>query len=196
MTKRPTFSSPSGDSISEYWIKDFDNETKVSTHHDIVLFSDSSLLSFPSEMYDPFSRKRRRFKDSTAKKKNIRDKSLDPHYKFTLNRMNKEDFRKRIVDLVMTPVLSGGESSRSITRISQLHHYVQTGVDTLHVTQIEESSLKTILILIPEKYQTNFPELMKILTDQIQDEFTYAIKRSIIEFTLNKFSTKESPEVF
>lgn len=195
MLKKRNFSSRSINSSSQYWVKESELEAKASTYNDSTISSDPSLLSFPSEMFDPFSRKRKRLKDTKAKKRQLRDKSLDSHYKYTQNRINKEDFRKRIVDLVMSPILSGVENVNSMNKFPRFHHYIQTGVDTLHVAPLEESSLEMILSFVPMKYKTNFPAITGVLIEEIQYQFTYAIKKSIVEFTLNQVSTEDSSTV-
>lgn len=194
MAKKRSLSFASVDSSLQYRLKESENWAKTSSY-DSILFSESSLLSFPSDMFDPFSRKRKRFSDWKAKKHKNRDKSLDAHYKYTLNRMHKEDFRKRIVDIVINPILASGESLQNVNKLLQFQHYIQTGVDTLHVAPLEDSSLEKILSFVPEKYKTNFPQLTKILIAQVQEEFRCAIKKSIIEFSLNQLSIEETPEV-
>ena len=148
--------------------------------------SDTYEFSFPSGMFASVPRKRSKLTDSSAKNQRGTEMTLAGRYKFTLTRMRKEEFRRRIVDIIIKPGLSDGEDSEAISEkeLARFYHYIQNGLDTLYVAPIESATLRETLSLIPEKYKSLFAGIVEDLLKEIGEEFLWTMKKSIVDFAL------------
>lgn len=151
---------------------------------------DTYEFSFPSETFDRRPKKR--------KKTNKEENTLDPRYKFTLMRMQKEEFRKLIVDLIKQPnAFDKGdfETSNNDENLAKFYFYIRNGLDTLHVAPMEPVTAEKILSLISKKHKEAFGNFIKQLLREIKQEFLWTMKKSIIDFALQDSTNQDQLEV-
>ncbi|OXU28216.1 hypothetical protein TSAR_011727, partial [Trichomalopsis sarcophagae] len=151
-------------------------------------------FSFPSGM---FSQKRKKFADSSKSASEGNRQSLDARFKFTLTRTRKEEFRRRIVDLIIKPGVTDAVDSQTISDEEVAdrfyYYYVRNGLDTLRVASIDSTTVGMILSLIPDKYRRSFAQFVDELFAQVKEEFAWTLKRSIVDFALRDRYGKEAP---
>ncbi|XP_014203995.1 dynein heavy chain 7, axonemal [Copidosoma floridanum] len=120
---------------------------------------DDDVVDVPTDIFDRVSRKRKKLASKARAKA-------------TSARLQRQKFRRRIVDLVTG---CGGES---------FQHYVKHGLDTLHVAPMELARTKRILALVPRKHRDAFAGCVERLLEEIDEEFVLTVRRSIVEFAL------------
>lgn len=154
-------------------------------------------FSFPSDMFDSAPRKRKKLRTAGTKNPRAREKPPDGHLKFTYRRLRREEFRKRIVDIVIKPEFSEEGDSPFIRdrEIGRFYHYIQNGLDTLRAASLAPTTLEKILSLISEKHKSSFANFVDELLGQVKDDYVWTIKRSIVEFALQDPLSEEVPMV-
>jgi dynein heavy chain len=127
----------------------------------------------------------------------VKEKFLYSDFKFTLLRRRKEEFRSRLLNLII-------KSESSIKKKFKIHndkdlslfyYYIKNGLNTLHVAPIDSIIINNILLLIPKKYKYSFHQLLEELLSQIKDEYLLTMKRSVIDFAFQDFSEKQGSMV-
>uniref|UniRef100_A0ABD2X5S3 Dynein heavy chain 7, axonemal n=1 Tax=Trichogramma kaykai TaxID=54128 RepID=A0ABD2X5S3_9HYME len=130
---------------------------------------------------------------------NKRRKLHDSAGEYTRVRLRKEEFRKKIVDVVMKQQQQqrhcgdgdgdddddDDDEENDAKLMSQFRYYISSGLDTLNVAPIDAEVLASILALVPAKYKTaHRADFLKKLVNEVKDDFIWTIKRSIVEFAL------------
>lgn len=90
-----------------------------------------------------------------------------------------------MVGLIVKPELPAKDFDLSDDKdVDRYYYYICNGVDTVHTVGIEEESIEAMLVLIPESLRNQFPDLCHNLMLEIMDDFTWNMKRAIVEFAL------------
>ena len=140
------------------------------------------LFKLPDELSQLPCYKKFKSKDSEFSRKKYR---MTPSKKlYTEQRLKKEQFRRYLIDLIVKPELSEKELDNIDKDVNRYHYYIQNGIDTIHVTTIEEKIIQNIILLIPEKFRIRFVELVNDLLKEVKSEFTVTMKEAIVEFAL------------
>ncbi|CAB0035335.1 unnamed protein product [Trichogramma brassicae] len=131
---------------------------------------------------------------------NKRRKLHDSAGEYTRVRLRKEEFRKKIVDVVMKQQQQqqqqrhcgdgdgddeDDQEENDAKLMSQFRYYISSGLDTLNVAPIDAEVLASILALVPAKHKTaHRADFLKKLVNEVKDDFIWTIKKSIVEFAL------------
>lgn len=119
------------------------------------------------------------------------EKSSTQNLKYTKLRLKREEFRKRIVDLIVNT------DDDKIDRATNCYYtvnndptvkydnYVKSGLDTLRTARLSANDRTKILKRIPEKYKISFAKLIDKLLDEIDEEYVSIVKKIIVDFALN-----------
>ncbi|KAB0790352.1 hypothetical protein PPYR_15283, partial [Photinus pyralis] len=115
---------------------------------------------------------------------------------YTALRKQREEFRKRLVDLIVKKddsmdigpdeIPTAGEKE-----ILRYYYYIRHGVDTVHVAPLDPKLLDTVLDLIPPKLK-KWRELLKQNVNDVKEDYMLAMKKSIVDFLLRDPSFCES----
>ena len=142
------------------------------------------LYALPDHLMDPSVCKRFRQKlDSSTIRKERDEKFYENSY--TGKRLRKERFRRHMVGLTIKPELpEEGFDINNDRDINRYYYYIRNGIDTIHVTSIDDQTIAKIIQLIPEKWHRRFKELAELLITEIRNDFIFGIKKSIVEFVL------------
>ncbi|XP_075213763.1 dynein axonemal heavy chain 7-like [Lycorma delicatula] len=109
---------------------------------------------------------------------------------YTKLRKEREEFRKRLVDLIFKTdendksVNSKEIPSKSEKEILRYYYYIHHGIDTVHVAPIEESWLNHIKNLINVKLTSQQPDNLEKLLNEVKEDFTLSVKKAIVDFVL------------
>ncbi|XP_068083476.1 dynein axonemal heavy chain 7-like [Anabrus simplex] len=120
---------------------------------------------------------------STAKKK-------EPNAvlkRYTDLRKEREAFRSKLVKLIMrktgdkvTPYQMPSAEEKEVLRY---YYYIHHGVDTVHVSPLDDRWLMNIYCLVPAKFK-EWKELLNTLEDELKEDFMITVKKAIIDFVL------------
>lgn len=114
---------------------------------------------------------------------------------YSLVRKQREEFRKRLINLVMTKEDDLDlciEDVRTLEdkEIYRYYYYIRHGVDTIHVAPLSQKTLDRVLELIPNKLKS-WLEILVQLVEDMKDDFMIAIKKAIVDFVLKDPNLKE-----
>lgn len=107
---------------------------------------------------------------------------------YTVLRKQREDFRKRLVDLIMRKeedmeICPDDIPSAEEREILRYYYYIRHGVDTIHVAPLDQKTLDKVLDLIPSKLKKWNDTLVQSVED-MKDDFMIAVKKAIVDFVL------------
>ncbi|KAK5646414.1 hypothetical protein RI129_004878 [Pyrocoelia pectoralis] len=115
---------------------------------------------------------------------------------YTALRKQREEFRKRLVDLIINrnddmEIGSDEIPTAGEKEILRYYYYIRHGVDTVHVAPLDPKLLDTILALIPPKLK-KWRDLLNHTVNDMKEDFMMAMKKSIVDFLLRDPSFCES----
>lgn len=135
------------------------------------------LFAFPDDL-SSIKRPRPREKNSVIKKKRLKE-FFDNSY--AGQRLKRENFRKYLVELI-TKIPDNDTADKNE---SKFYNYIRNGVDTIHVSSIDENISKKIFQLVQKKkYDKRAEKYIDILMKEVSQDYVVAIKKSIIDFVL------------
>lgn len=105
---------------------------------------------------------------------------------YTALRKQREEFRKKLVNLILksedewslNDIPSEGEKD-----VLRYYYYIHHGIDTVHVSPLDDKWLKHIYSLIPKKLK-HWTTILTDLTNEIKEEFILNVKKAIVDFVL------------
>ncbi|KAL3281625.1 hypothetical protein HHI36_004831 [Cryptolaemus montrouzieri] len=163
---------------------------------------DRSIFSLPPEVLKPIvaSAYPKYRKGIPLQKK--RDADMDSKLRyFTTMRKQREEFRKRLVDLIVgregsDDIINPNEIPNTVERdILRYYYYVQCGVDTIHVSPLDDKVLRRVLSLVPEnlaKWKTTLDECI----EEMRESFMLTVKKAVVDFVLQDTAlTNAQPEI-
>ena len=142
------------------------------------------LFQFPDELsnvpyYKKFKSKDKNFQLSKRKeKKNSSKKS------YTEQRLRREEVRRHLIELIVRPELYEGGFDNGDKDVNRYYNYIQHGIDTIHVSSVEEKIIANIMILIPKDFRDRFVDFVNDLLKEVEIEFIGSMKKSIVEFAM------------
>ncbi|KAK5646415.1 hypothetical protein RI129_004879 [Pyrocoelia pectoralis] len=151
------------------------------------------LFALPPHLMRPVaSRYKKKVSTETIKKKVSKSSSSLEAYS-TL-RKQKEDFRKRLADVIMSQdeeMELEDVCSPNDKEMLKYYYYIRHGVDTVHVSPLEQKVLDSALALVPEKLK-RWREVLANAVEDMREDYTVAIKKSIVDFVLQDPNTSTS----
>ncbi|XP_071052666.1 dynein axonemal heavy chain 7 [Onthophagus taurus] len=105
---------------------------------------------------------------------------------YTYQRQRREEFRKRLVNLICSEEKEDDLDDISNAEDKELlryYNYIRHGVDTIHVSPMDQKVLDEILLLIPKKLK-KFREILSTAIEETKEDFTMVIKKAIVDFAL------------
>ncbi|XP_045470082.1 dynein axonemal heavy chain 7 [Harmonia axyridis] len=151
---------------------------------------DRSVFSLPPEVLKPIvasAYPKYRKGVSSQKKK---DAELDTKLRyFTSMRRQREEFRKRLVDIIVgrkspDEVIDPNEiPSPAEKDILRYYYYVQCGVDTIHVSPLDDSVLQRVLSLVPKRL-TQWKSTLDLCVEEMKESFMLTVKKAVVDFVL------------
>lgn len=141
------------------------------------------LFSLPENLMDSSVCKRFKQKlESSTIRKNRTEAFLKSS--FTGKRLRREEFRKYLIGLVVKPEVTEQEDNNASRDLDRYYYYIRNGIDTIHVTSIDEDVIRKIISLIPDILCRRFRFYVESLIEEVKDEFIFSLKKSIVEFVL------------
>ncbi|XP_044750345.1 dynein axonemal heavy chain 7-like [Coccinella septempunctata] len=104
-------------------------------------------------------------------------------------RRQREEFRKRLVDIIVgrkspDEVIDPNEiPSPAEKDILRYYYYVQCGVDTIHVSPLDDSVLQRVLSLVPKKL-TKWKSTLDVCVEEMKESFMLTVKKAVVDFVL------------
>lgn len=142
------------------------------------------LFKFSDELSNvPFCKKFKS-KDKCSEFPKKREKKVSSKKSYTEQRLRREAVRRYLIELIVRPELFEDGINSGDKDINKYYYYIQNGIDTIHVTPLEEKIIANIMILIPKEFRHRFLEFVNDLLKEVENEFIVTMKKSIIEFAM------------
>ncbi|KAI9224435.1 dynein heavy chain and region D6 of dynein motor-domain-containing protein [Blastocladiella britannica] len=112
----------------------------------------------------------------------------DAHAKqLALDQKNKQ-FRSELVSLIMQPATEAAspEDAAALERetMQRYYFYINKGVDTTQVAEMDRRWLDHVLRLIAHKFKARFPDSVSALSDEMCEDYHLSVKKAIVDFVL------------
>ncbi|CAB0001089.1 unnamed protein product [Nesidiocoris tenuis] len=102
-------------------------------------------------------------------------------------RKEREEFRKRLVQIIVNKDLASGDveslSAEEQRQILRYQYYIKYGVDTEHVSPIDHRWIGKILSMIPSHLKTNEEHLAEMF-HEMEENYLHTVKKSVVDFVL------------
>ncbi|XP_055588743.1 dynein axonemal heavy chain 7 isoform X2 [Uranotaenia lowii] len=151
-------------------------------------FLDSNVFSLPDKLlkHGPKMRPSPLTRPKPVHKKKIRS--------YTALRKDREDFRKRLIKLIVRKDYEKDDPENTFPNVEErellrYHHYIRSGIDTVHVAPIDKRVLQRILKLLP-KNLSKYKAALRTIFDEIKDDYSLAVKKAVVDFVLGDAMTK------
>lgn len=117
---------------------------------------------------------------------------------YTIVRREREEFRKKLVSLILTNEDPTEEAfpNADEREVLKYYYYIKYGIDTIHVAPIDSKLVTKIMKLLPKtigKYQDVIVNNM----DEVKSEYLLAVKKAVVDFVLgDSLNRKKMTEKF
>lgn len=146
-------------------------------------------MSFPASLiFDSMPKKKKR-KPNNKLSQNQGKAKTPTNCELLLEPRQRDQFRALMVDLVHVLEFLPAEEipiDNLDPEDERFRLYLKCGVETLHAPPLQNSILQAILCLVPYKVKCRFPESLERLIKEVKDNYIQTVRRSIVEFALNK----------
>uniref|UniRef100_A0A1B0D1E5 Uncharacterized protein n=1 Tax=Phlebotomus papatasi TaxID=29031 RepID=A0A1B0D1E5_PHLPP len=122
---------------------------------------------------------------STRSKLSVKYEKTEKSY--TALRIQREKFRLRILELITrgkSHEIKGGFPSTKDEEFFRFYHYIQHGIDTIHIAALDKKVLSRILCLIPKRL-AKYVDILDGIIEEMKNEYFMAMKKSVINYVLH-----------
>ncbi|GAB0099121.1 Dynein heavy chain [Sergentomyia squamirostris] len=105
---------------------------------------------------------------------------------YTALRIQREKFRVRILELITrgkSNDFKSGFPSTKDEEFFRFYHYIQHGIDTVHIASLDKKVLSRILCLIPKRL-SKYVNILDGIISEMKNEYFTAMKKSVIDYVL------------
>lgn len=80
--------------------------------------------------------------------------------------------------------IKGGFPSTKDEEFFRFYHYIQHGIDTIHIASLDKKVLSRILCLIPKRL-AKYVDILDGIIEEMKNEYFMAMKKSVINYVLH-----------
>ncbi|XP_030383339.1 dynein heavy chain 7, axonemal [Scaptodrosophila lebanonensis] len=108
-------------------------------------------------------------------------------------RMERENFRRKLVELILhmdDDPTTGGQCSvpfpdKGEREMLRYYYYIKHGIDTIHVSAINNAILKRISALVPA-YLNKWESALNENIAEVRSDYVFAMKKAVVDFVLRE----------
>jgi len=153
---------------------------------------------------------------SNSKRNTTKRKTSSSSSKFSQQQIppqpkkTREEFRAALVDIIMAndehktkpgdaevevPTGNPGNPTTAEKDVLRYYYYIHNGIDTEHVAPLENSWLKSVLDLVPDRLKF-FKRSVDKLSEEMREDYLLSVKKAIVDFVLRDPRQQDDFEYF